>query len=352
MIKVQNIYYMLAYVYKSIHHTNVERKTYESFEYADNLIAAMLADGIKRIVKFGVDTDYLAIQEYRCSIKGKININETVKCLASSPRRINCSYDEYSCNTYINKIIKSTCDMVIRSSQVDREYKKQIKNMMYIFQNVDIIDVRHINWRKIRFNRNNNLYALIINLCYILIERMLVSEGKGVKLLRQFKNDDFMCDLYERFILAYYKKHYKNLTIDKRKIKWNVKDGDDALLPEMRSDIMIHYKEYTLIIDAKYYKKIYQTSRFNKETIRSMHLYQIYSYVKNFDVLHSGKISGMLLYANTEEIAPDICCNIDGNDFCIKTLDLNTDFINIQNQLNTIIDTWKNSIDFKVNKIT
>ena len=59
---------------------------------------------------------------------------------------------------------------------------------------------------------------------------------------------------------------------------------------------------------------------------------------KNRDRDNSGLVSGMLLYAKTdEELTPDFDYIISGNRIGVKTLDLNRDFENIKNQLNSII---------------
>jgi 5-methylcytosine-specific restriction enzyme subunit McrC len=68
-------------------------------------------------------------------------------------------------------------------------------------------------------------------------------------------------------------------------------------------------------------------------------MYQIFTYVKNMDAANSGNVSGLLLYAKTdEEIVPDSDFIISGNRISVKTLDLNTDFSNIAKQLNTIAE--------------
>jgi len=57
------------------------------------------------------------------------------------------------------------------------------------------------------------------------------------------------------------------------------------------------------------------------------------------DLAHSGNVSGLLLYAKTDEdIVPDNDYIIDGNRISVKTLDLNADFSDISKQLNTIVE--------------
>mgnify|MGYP000846290129 CR=1 FL=1 len=108
----------------------------------------------------------------------------------------------------------------------------------------------------------------------------------------------------------------------------------------MKSDITLRYQGKTLIIDTKYYGQTMQTnSLFNSRTLHSHNMYQIFTYVKNMDFARSGNVSGLLLYAKTDEdIVPDNDYIISGNRISVKTLDLNTDFSNISKQLNAIVE--------------
>ena len=108
------------------------------------------------------------------------------------------------------------------------------------------------------------------------------------------------------------------------------------LLPAIQIDITLRGDVGTLIIDAKYYGRI-MLEHHNSETFRSAHLYQIYVYVKNMDVNHTGNVSSVLLYASTgEELIPDFDYNIGRNRIGVKTLDLNKRFALIAEQLNRL----------------
>jgi 5-methylcytosine-specific restriction enzyme subunit McrC len=105
---------------------------------------------------------------------------------------------------------------------------------------------------------------------------------------------------------------------------------------------MLTKGDYTLIIDAKYYSKtMQQRSDDHKRTLHSNNLYQMFTYVKNYDKNHTGNVSGMLLYAKTEEIiTPDADFIIDGNKISAKTLDLNVPFSLIAKRLDDIVDKF------------
>jgi len=108
----------------------------------------------------------------------------------------------------------------------------------------------------------------------------------------------------------------------------------------MKSDITLTYGNKIMIIDTKYYGRTMQKNPlFNKSSLISANLYQIFTYVKNRDKNNSGIVSGVLLYAKTdEEITPDNDYSIGGNRISVKTLDLNADWSEIKEQLNAIVE--------------
>ena len=62
------------------------------------------------------------------------------------------------------------------------------------------------------------------------------------------------------------------------------------------------------------------------------------SYVHNTDKNHEGNVSGILLYAQTGDHQYNLDYpNINGNHYMVKTLDLNTDFNQLSEQLETIV---------------
>jgi 5-methylcytosine-specific restriction enzyme subunit McrC len=143
--------------------------------------------------------------------------------------------------------------------------------------------------------------------------------------------------LYERFILEYFKTHHPQLNPRASQIEWILNEGSSVHLPIMETDTTLEIEDQQLIIDAKYYGKAMQT-RYDKLTYHSAHLYQIFSYVKNLDKDQSGKVSGVLLYAKTNEaVTPDEDLVFSGNRISIKTLDLNQPFDGIKAQLDGLI---------------
>lgn len=344
MIKIQNVYYMLAYVYQVLRDNGYICLSSEEFDNMQNLLAAILSKGLANQIKRGLGREYILQNELLDSPRGKINVADTIK---RSPfeRKVSCEFDEFSENSYFNRILKTTANLMIRSQEVDGKIKKTLKRSLLFFQNVECIPVAEIRWEILRFNRNNASYKMLLNICYLIINSLLMSQQNGTIKFSDFLDEKHMHSLYEKFILEYYKRHYPCLNPAASKIAWRTDDNMIDFLPEMRSDITLKHRDEVLIIDAKYYGKSMQTSMYNKKTVHSGNLYQIFTYVKNKDVNNSGKVSGMLLYAKTDdEISPDFTYKLSGNTIKVATLDLNLPFAEIASQLDAIVCEWESTL--------
>ena len=335
MIRIQNIYYMLSYAFQVLNEQGYRKISTEEFDNVADLCAAILIKGVSSQIKRGLDKEYLLATDCLTTIRGRVDINQSINNQSLIKRQLICNYDEFSKDSYLNRVIKTTMVLLLRHPSVDKSRKKELRKLMLYFVGVECIDNGSIDWQ-IRFNRNNQTYRMLISVCYLVIKGLLQTASGGTTELMDFLDTQNMSRLYEKFILEYYKKEHKNIRVSSSQIPWNLDDDESSMLPIMQSDIMLNGNDKTLIIDAKYYKTSTQ-SRYDSTTIRSAHLYQIYSYVKNYDKGRTGDVSGMLLYAKTDEDTPPSgSYSIDGNKIMVRTLDLNCDFTKIRKQLDDI----------------
>ena len=332
---------MLAYAFQVLNEDSYKKVALEDFENAENLLAAILAKGIANQIKRGLGREYVSRVAALSSPHGKINISSSLKAQTIRKKQLICEFDEFSVNAYVNQVLKTTALLLIRSDEVTGEQKKALKKVMLYFHAVETLNPSNIQLSGIKYHSNNSTYKILINICYLIIEALLPTKKEESRKLPQFK-DDHMHRLFERFVLKYYQKHYPNYKASASQIDWNTDDGVVDLLPAMKSDITLEHDGKILIIDTKYYGRTMQTnSLYNSRSIHSANLYQIFTYVKNKDIHHSGDVSGVLLYAKTdEEITPDNSYRMDGNRISVKTLDLDKEFAGIKSQLNKIVDEW------------
>ena len=340
MIPVQNIYYMLAYAFQVLNENGYKDIATEQFDNVGELCAAILAKGISVQLKRGLGKEYVSQTKPLSSLRGKIDIAESIKTQSMLRKQLVCTYDDFTVNSYMNRILKSTMELLIRSD-ISKVRKKDLRKLLVFFGDVDSIDVYDINWR-LQYNRNNQSYRMLISICYLVVKGLLQTNTAGITKLMDFLDEQRMCRLYEKFILEYYRREHPEVKASASQIPWQLDDDFGAMLPVMQSDIMLSKGSATLIIDAKYYGHTTQ-SQYGVNTLHSGNLYQIFTYVKNKDAEYGDQphtVSGMLLYAQTDEVVqPNHVYHMSGNKITVRTLDLNLPFSDIAKQLDGIVAT-------------
>lgn len=342
MIPVQNIYYMLSYAFKVLNEQGYKSVGTEQFHNVAELCAAILSKGVSLQLKRGLGREYICETEELSSPRGKLDISESIKSQSMQRKKLVCTYDDFSTNSYMNRIIKTTM-LILLKSKISTLRKKELRKLVVFFGEVDELDAHFINWN-IYYNRNNQTYQMLISICYLVIKGLLQKQSDGTTKLMDFLDEQRMHHLYEKFILEYYRKEFPQILANASQIPWKLDDGVEDLLPIMQSDIMLRFASKTLIIDAKYYSHTLQ-QQYDRYSIHSGNLYQIFTYVKNKEAEISEQehepVSGMLLYAKTDaEVYPENEYRMSGNKIEVRTLDLSGDFDSIKQQLDHIVSKY------------
>lgn len=343
-ILIKNIYYMLSYAFEVLKQKNYERIQTENFNHIENLFAAIIDSALSQLLKQGLYKEYVIKQDSLKTLRGKINLRETSKLRAKRENALVCKFDELSLDNSLNQIIKTTVSILRKNSEVDSKIKNSLKKKMIYFSSVsEIQDVNTIHWNMLSFHANNKIYEMIINVCYFVITGLIQTTDIGSRKVMAF-SEEHMERLYEKFILEYYRYEHPEINAAHSQIEWNIDKEDSSIikLPKMQTDVTLTTKNKKLIIDAKYYGRIMaKQERFDSKSYHSNNIYQIFTYVKNADYRSQGNVSGILMYAQTNEIdVPVGDIIIGGNRLGIKVLDLNTEFSKIREQLDNLIKEY------------
>lgn len=335
---------MLSYAFQILKQSNYDEVANEKFENVQDLFAAILSKGVSQQLKQGLYREYITKHETLSVMRGKLDMPETIRNRIQRKQKLACEFDELSENNLFNQILKTTLHHLISGDGVEADRKAALKKILVFFDGINLLDPSEIQWSRLHYQRNNQNYELLMNICYFVLDGMLQTTEKGEYRMAAF-SDEHMARLYEKFILEYYRRHHTYLTeVKAAQVKWNLEgENSDAMirfLPIMQTDITLRLKEKILIIDAKYYGRTLQ-QQFDKYSLHSGNVYQIFTYVKNQDKDNTGNVAGMLLYAKTDEaITPDCMFNMGGNQIGAKTLDLNVDFKVIAAQLDKIAEDF------------
>ena len=341
-ILIKNIYYMLSYAFQVLKQTNFEEVASEEFENIQDLLAAILAKGVAQQLKQGLYREYVQNYENLPMLRGKLDLTGTMRNKQQNKRLLACDFDDLSENNIFNIILKTTATVLLSDMFVSSQQRTALKNVTSFFKGIDECDPCTIHWNQLCFHRNNQNYMMLLNICYFVLNGLLLTTEHGKYKLASFLDERHMSTLYEKFVLEYYRYHRPDLSANPSEVKWALEAGNADLLPKMRTDITLEKNGNFLIIDTKYYSHILQSQeRFDSSSLHSSNMYQIMAYVQNKDADNTGSVAGVLLYAKTDErIALDKKFQIKGNKYFVKMLDLNTDFEKIKEQLNVIVEEY------------
>lgn len=343
--KVKNIYYMLCYSFygEQLNEKDEAELGSEAFDNIYNLFSLLLCLILKKQVKKGLHREYVSIADEIGTIKGRININQTINNNSLVKKRITCDFDEYNENCLLNKVIKTTLFYLIKSNKIGSETKDALKKLLNYFSKVDLIEIKSIKWDQIKFNRNNMSYKYVVDLCKLILNGLIVSDKSGENKFKEFLDDTRISAIYESFIKAYYRKHYPELNACSKKLYLTNKTLT-SFIPMMKTDITLEYQDRMLIIDAKFYNKILRENYVNPrcKTVSSNNLYQILTYVDNQDPMKNGNVYGMLLYAQTiDEPSISLSDVLNQHKIMVKTLNMNENWSDIKYRLNLIAECFK-----------
>jgi len=345
-ILIKNIYYMLCYAFESLNQSAIDKVAAKDFENIWDLIAVILCQGINKQLRRGLIRDYVSHEAPLSTVRGRIVLENSIGLKLRKSNRLACEFDEYEENILLNRILKNTAELLMKSERVKKETRRKLRNNLTFFHNVDVLNLRDVKWNRLTFGRREREYQLLINICRLVADNLLLSEEKGELILPSFLIDQQFHNLFEKFVLNYFKIERKDLTAKSQSIKWDItSECDSSTLPGMLTDVYLQKGNHRLIIDTKYYSKSL-SQRYEKRTVHSNNLYQIFAYVINESAHTDDRVDGMLLYAKTdEEITPDELFHLNGHRFWVKTIDLNREFDKRERSIRKQLENIANLLD-------
>ena len=350
-IPILNIYYLLCYAWNQLEESKIVGVETDDSTTLLDLFARVLVSGTTHLLKRGLDRGYIAYSESIRGIKGKIDFDTTLKKQLLKNARVQCEYDELSYNVLHNQILKTTIKALISEKSIDRSLRNELLSVYRALNEIEEIQLTSSIFSRIQLHRNNYFYSFLINICKMIYNVYMVSEGDGESKFRDFIRDRAaMARLFEDFVRNFYKKelHNKDAGYDVKgaeNITWDaVGHNEECMeyLPAMRTDISVKTPGQYIIIDTKYYENALQTY-YKKDTVRSTNLYQLFAYLKNIKCKGDEyqNCEGILLYP-TAGYDLDLVYEIQGHKISIKTINLSEDWQLIRKNLLKIIKSDSN----------
>jgi 5-methylcytosine-specific restriction enzyme subunit McrC len=336
-IPIQNIYYLLSYAWNKLEESKIASVEKIEGKHILNLFAKVLSNGIKYIMRRGLDRGYISHSELTGRLRGRINFATSLKSIIRHSLALDCEYDELSYDVLHNQIIRTTIKRLLNVKDIDETIRAELHFLDSKLRHVSLIPLTKKHFALVQLHSNNFFYDFLLKVCELIFDNLLISEQDGSCKFRDFLRDEkAMGRLFEEFVRNFFKLEQSQFTVGCEIINWQAeaigKTSMD-LLPRMRTDVSLTSTTRKIVIDTKYYYQALQTYH-DKETIHSPNLYQLYAYLDNLEPTDElmEKCEGILMYPTTEKEL-DLQYLIKGHPVSIRTINLNQDWPKIHQRL-------------------
>lgn len=246
------------------------------------IFISMFLCELEALVKKGIKSDYVALEENLNFLKGKLNINEQIKRNSIHKEQFYVGYSEFLSDIKINRIIKTTLKFLYKKSNSSKNQQK-IRELLFIFDEVSECEDYKNFFAKLIINRQVKHYEQTLLWCKIFLLGNSFTPHNGDDLAFALLFD--MNALFESYVGNFIKKKFSG-TILQHLEKHLVEEPKSF---KLRPDIFLKGK---FIADTKW--KIVSS----RDDISQADLYQLYAYGKKHPC--DGKLH--LIYPKIDDI--------------------------------------------------
>lgn len=345
-IPIKNIFYMLCYAWDILAIKDDVAVGNEDYDNAYDLLARVFTFGLGKLIRTGFHRSYIEQTEEVSTLRGKIQIQQSISKNTMVQKHLVCSFDEYSTNDIFNQILRYTVDNILHNPSVSLKIKQDLKKYSIFFNGIDSTPPTKKNRQKLIFNRNNVTYRLLISIAVMLYDNTAVDEQSGKVAFKDFFRQEQMNKVFEHFILHFYAAHLgrSQYKVHAPKIKWHLDDQHNADvwselfvvdddIGDRRTDIVVENKKLKLqmIFDAKYYKNTFVTGYMNEseDRVRTGHINQVRGYMLDSE-FEGGKVGALLYPMVNNDLKTGTVKRIAGTPIVIKTINLAADWREIE----------------------
>ncbi len=256
-----------SHPFKNINIANLKSLNLPLFE----IFISMFLDEVSKLIKIGIKSDYVELEDNLKFLKGKLKISEQIRKNIVHKERFYVYYQEFSIDRAENRLIKSTLEFLYRRSKSSRN-QRLIREYLFIFDEISSSSDINADFSRLKLNRQTKHYEQALLWSKIFLQNKSFSPYRGSDVAFALLFD--MNTLFESYVGDFIKKKHPG-TILQHQGKYLIEEPrrDFGLKP----DIFLKYKNQNYIADTKW--KIVKS----KDDISQADLYQLYAYGKKYN---------------------------------------------------------------------
>ncbi|WP_103619105.1 McrC family protein [Campylobacter concisus] len=231
------------------------------------IFISMFLDEVSKLIKIGIKSDYVELEDNLKFLKGKLKISEQIRKNIVHKERFYVCYQEFSIDRAENRLIKSTLEFLYRRSKSSKN-QRLIRECLFIFDEISSSYDINADFSRLKLNRQTKHYEQALLWSKIFLQNKSFSPYRGSDVAFALLFD--MNTLFESYVGNFIKKSFPG-TILQHSEKHLVENPKSFRL---RPDIFLEDK---FIADTKW--KIVKS----RDDISQADLYQLYAYGKKYE---------------------------------------------------------------------
>ncbi len=324
--------------------------------------ARLIADELLRQRKTGLSRDYVTRREETSAPKGRILMGDTIRLMARGQARVACRVDEFVEDSYENRVIKRTVDVLLKGRGKD-SYRggisavqlKRLRSVRPLLDRVSDLKGNAVDWTRVRNIKKTRPYRVLMMLC-----QLVLSQEDTINLLRMADDEVAACDLFEKGVRGYLKVWHPELTPQDKWFNPYDREGGRPVLRglSLHTDISLYYKrggavDRVMVVDTKLYafKNVFEKgSGEDYRIVNRNNCHQLNAYValeewaardgwkaaNGVSDIDAVKACGVLLYGCNVEWC--VAWDMRGRKMCARGLDLSKGAAYLERQLDALAE--------------
>ena len=343
-IPIGNLYYIFAYACGLMRPgRDVEVGSETSPDVLD-LLARILVDQTRTILRRGLAHDYLTFEEELASLRGRVNVQSSIVRQTRTRGRLACIYDELDIDRPFNQVLKATAKALLDRRGVAQDRRSDLAGIVGALRRVSTVRPDRQLIRRIQIQGDLRRYRGALAVCTLVLTALLPSEaGGGSRFSEILRDDERMATVFEEFLRNFYRLEQAQFDVRKEVMTWDfsAEVQSAALLPVMRTDMTLRSPARIIVADAKYYANAFSGAG-EQPKLHSSHLYQLFAYVEHARRPSMVPVDGLLIYPVTDTPL-SAQFSIRGHGMRAEGIDLLQPWPAIRNKLLTFLDPVKTS---------
>lgn len=243
----------------------------------------MYLQEVRQLVKHGIKSSYVGVEDNLNFYKGKLLVNEHIKRNMVHQERFYVRYDEYQVNRPENRLIKSTL-LKLQNITSSAENSKTIRQLLTSFEMLPPSVNFDKDFSQVVIDRNTKDYEMLMQWSKVFLKNKSFTTFSGTENARALLFP--MEKVFEAYVAQNMKKvfskyHWNVSTQDKGHYLFNKLNGENYRKFAIRPDLVVTREDNSIVIlDTKWKKLI--NDRCKNYGISQADMYQMYAYSKKY----------------------------------------------------------------------